>query len=67
MKYKWRRVWWWSIEQEEFGESDDDESEEIIDKPLSNEQMGHINGEFCTILLYFNNVTKALELMWMFG
>ena len=43
-------------------ESDGDEPDEIIDQPLSNEEMPHINGEFAP---YFENITEALMFCWI--
>ena len=59
-------------EEREFGESDSDgsngdefdeyEPDEIVDQPLSNEEMPHINGEFAP---YFKNITEALMFCWI--
>ena len=43
-------------------ESDVEESDKIVDEPLSSEQMPFINGEFAP---YFNNVTEALMFCWI--
>jgi len=51
------------LNEEEFVDNNGNESDEIVDKPLSSEQMPHdINGEFAP---YFKNVTEALMFCWI--